>query len=148
MPTHLLLGSCEEPMTALRILALGVKCVGILQDFSGGARDSMVPSSVPMSSRRFHNISRCLFREPLSCGLNEGAKRCLLTPRAGYSRLLGTLWASAQATERRSVCRLYGKRHRYIPHEASEDAGQMCGCKRCQGHGGQGHCCSPCCEMF
>ena len=64
MPTHLLLGSCEDAMTALRTLALKVKCVGILPDFSGGTWDSMVPSSVPMSLRRFHNFSRCLFREP------------------------------------------------------------------------------------
>ena len=61
MPTHLLLGSCEDAMTALRTVSLEVKCVGNLPDFSGGTWDSMAPSSVPVSLRRFHNFSRCLF---------------------------------------------------------------------------------------
>ena len=107
MPTHLLLGSCEDAMTALRTLALEVKCVGILPDFSGGTWDSMVLSSVPMSFRRFHNFSRCLFREPPR-GLNGGVflLRARWQPygpqrrRPGGARHVGRLYGKLKMPDR------------------------------------------------
>ena len=50
----------EDAMTALRTVALEVKCVGILPDFSSGAWDSMVLSLVPVSLRRFSQFFKVL----------------------------------------------------------------------------------------
>ena len=93
MPTHLLLGSCEDAMTALRTVALEVKCVGIFPDFSGGTWDSMVNfRRCPCLYVAFTIFQGACSESLLSCGLNGGAKRCLPTPRAGCYRLLATFF--------------------------------------------------------
>ena len=119
----------EASVTPSRGPCLLIYCWGILPDFSGGTWDSMVPSSVPMSLRRFHNFSRCLFREPPFLWTERTCKGVFQLHAQGAPHC----WQPHQAALGMCVGRLYGKRHHHIPHETSEDAEQTCGCKKMSG---------------